>query len=409
MGGFRTVLALAMALAARAGWPEVPLGPEFPVDTLPGFPGAPAVAFDPDGGFVVAWHSAASPGGERDVRARRFDTAGLPLDAQEFQVNTYTSAHQQGASVAPTADGFMVVWQSDGQDGSEPGIFGRRYGRDGVALTPEFPVNAHTTMHQFYPTIAARSNGEIVAVWKSYRQFGSHLDVIGRHYDAAGAPAGSEFPVSTATDSSHQYPEVAASADGGFVVVYYRFDPSFSQADVFAQLFDPTGARVGGEIAVNTYTTGTQLDSAVAMQPDGGFLVVWENNADVMARRFDAAGLPAGDEFRVNTYTTGGQGFRPKVASDPAGSFVVVWHSDQLPGSDLHVFGQRLDATGAPLGGEFRIGSSTSGQSGPRVATGADGTFVVVWAVFPGAGVRGQRFGPDAIFRDGFESGFALW
>jgi hypothetical protein len=124
-----------------------------------------------------------------------------------------------------------------------------------------------------------------------------------------------------------------------------------------------------------------------------------------MARRFDAAGLPAGDEFRVNTYTTGGQGFRPKVASDPAGSFVVVWHSDQLPGSDLHVFGQRLDATGAPLGGEFRIGSSTSGQSGPRVATGSDGTFVVVWGLFPGAGVRGQRFGPDLIFRDGFESG----
>ena len=35
---------------------------------------------------------------------------------------------------------------------------------------------------------------------------------------------------------------------------------------------------------------------------------------------------PLGGEFQVNTYTTGNQGFSAiAVAADPAGNFVVVW------------------------------------------------------------------------------------
>ena len=51
-------------------------------------------------------------------------------------------------------------------------------------------------------------------------------------------------------------------------------------------------------------------------------------------------GNPLGPEFRVNTYTTSYQ-YRPSVAADSAGNFVVVWTSFQ-GGSYTGVFGQRF-------------------------------------------------------------------
>jgi large repetitive protein len=52
---------------------------------------------------------------------------GAPL-GPEFQVNTYTTLEQWIASVAADGAGnFMVVWPSNGQDGSGQGVFGQRY------------------------------------------------------------------------------------------------------------------------------------------------------------------------------------------------------------------------------------------------------------------------------------------
>jgi len=58
------------------------------------------------------------------------------------------------------------------------------------------------------------------------------------------------------------------------------------------------------------------------------------------------AQVPAGGEIRVNTYTTGSQ-FGPIVARAADGRFVVVWYSE----SDFTIRGQRFDAAGSRLGG----------------------------------------------------------
>ncbi len=64
----------------------------------------------------------------------------------EFQVNTYTVGDQGFPHIASDAAGnFVVVWSSSGQDGSTFGLFGQRYGRNGVKLGVEFQVN---TLHR---------------------------------------------------------------------------------------------------------------------------------------------------------------------------------------------------------------------------------------------------------------------
>lgn len=86
-----------------------------------------------------------------------------------------------------------------------------------------------------------------------------------------------------------------------------------------------------------------------------------------------AQGNPLGPEFRVNTHTMGNQGGpyfeqqgRSSVASDSSSNFVVVWNSASQDGSGYGIFGQRYDASGAPLGPEFRVNTyTTSTQNTP--------------------------------------------
>ena len=64
------------------------------------------------------------------------------------------------------------------------------------------------------------------------------------------------------------------------------------------------------------------------------------SSSGIFGQRYGASGAPLGPEFRVNTYTTHAQ-YVPAVAGDSAGDFVVVWTSYLQDGSSAGSFGQR--------------------------------------------------------------------
>jgi hypothetical protein len=221
----------------------------------------------------------------------------------------------------------------------------------GEPLGPEFRVNTYTPDDQINPSVASDSSGNFVVVWSSYSYSyfgGGDLGVFGQRYASSGAPLGPEFRVNTYTTHTQFAAAVASDSSGNFVVVWYSYSQAGSHVfqDVFGQRFASTGAPVGPEFRVNTYTTDGQLYPAVASDASGNFVVVWYSYSGdgsykaVIGQRFASTGAPVGPEFRVNTYTTDRQGL-PAVASDAAGNFVVVWNSLNQDGSSYGVFGQR--------------------------------------------------------------------
>ncbi|MGB5479178.1 MAG: hypothetical protein WBO53_19415, partial [Thermoanaerobaculia bacterium] len=143
-----------------------------------------------------------------------------------------------------------------------------------------------------------------------------------------------------------------------------------------AQAPDP----IGEEFQVNSYTTSWQVYPAVAVEPQGDFVVVWMSDGSygtdtsgysIQAQRYGANGAPVGGEFQVNAYTTNFQG-TPAVAVEPQGDFVVVWESDGSYGTDTSsssIQGQLYGANGAPVGGEFQVNAYTTNFQGtPAVA-----------------------------------------
>jgi hypothetical protein len=248
--------------------------------------------------------------------------------------------------VASDASGnFVVVWHS--QDGSSLGIFGQRYANSGAPLGSEFRVNTFTTGGQGTPAIAADAAGNFVVIWASYD--GASYGVFGQRYASSGAPLGTEFRVNTYTTGNQAIERrpIAADSSGNFVIVWRSTQGGgISGYVIFGQRYASSGAPLGTEFRVNTYTTNAQYLPAVDADAAGNFVVVWRSflqdgsNSGVFGQRYDSAGGPAGAEFRVNTYTTNTQEF-PAVASDAAGNFVVAWQSFTQDGSSDGVFAQR--------------------------------------------------------------------
>jgi hypothetical protein len=230
---------------------------------------------------------------------------------------------------------------------------------------------------------------------------------------AAGADvtkSGPEFQVNAETSGYQRDADVAATADGGFVVVWIEANvEGESDVNVVGQRIGASSAPVGDEFLVNLNTTDRQNKPAVAADADGNFVVVWvsrDRDGDgygIFGQRFSAAAEPRGTEFQVNTYTTDAQR-RPAIATWEDGRFIVVWESTDQDGADGGIFGQRYDANGVEVASEFSVNTYTSNsQYIPRVDVVADDAFVVVWGSTgqdaPGAtfdaGVFGRRFNDD--------------
>jgi hypothetical protein len=380
-------LALVALLASPQMRAAEPPSAQFRVNTYTtGVQRAPSVALRPVD-FVVTWQSLGQDGGGYGVFAQR--VSGGTLLGSEFRVNSYTSLDQSSPRVAASgvADNFVVVWQSEGQDGDQGGIFGQRYGSVASPLGAEFRVNTYTSSGQALPAVAVRptvANGDFVVVWTSAGQDGSGDGVFGQRYSgASGVPLGPEFQVNTYTTGPQRSASVVVDPNGGFLVVWEGLASAEDGFGIFGQRYASTGAPLGGEFRVNSYTTGHQRYPSVASEGSGNFFVAWESDGQdgsglgVYAQLYSNAGAPLAGEFRVSSYTTNDQS-SPEVWADGWFAFVVTWQSDHAgPGADVlfeHFLG------GAPVDGERRANTYTTGsQTEPSVAYQWGNRGIVAW------------------------------
>ena len=391
-----------MALAQES--PPTPLGGEFQINAFTtGSQKSAEVAADEQGDFVVVWYSTGGYGTDTSsssIQARRFEADGTPKGI-DFQVNTYTWVNQDRPEVAvgPLGD-FVVVWDSAYSDGDDPSnsIQGQRFDSGGALVESQFEVNSYTSNGQSWPSAALSPQGDFVVAWGSYGSYGadnSRSSVQAQRYDDSGTPDGGQFQVNTFLANWQWSLEVAADGQGDFVVVW-QSDGSYgtdtSQRSIQAQRYESDGTPDGGEFQVNSYTSSHQYRPALAVNAQGNFVVVWESYGSygtdtsrwsIQGQRFDASGTPVGGQFQVNSYTTDDQ-YKPAVGLDAQGNFIVVWESEGSYGTDtttLSVQAQFFDACGRPVGGQFQVNSYTTYiQGAPSVSSvDPEGNFVVVW------------------------------
>jgi hypothetical protein len=341
--------------------------------------GSPFVGSDHNGAFVAV-RSSTGDGDGTGIFARRYDSEGA-LQSDTFQVNTLTEGDQRAPQVAFNENGgFVVAWSgpaASGPPGDAEEILVRRYDAAGSPLGAELQANTWTTGAQTLPSVAKAADGAFVVLWESAGQGGSTVGLAGQRFDSSGTPQGSELAIfDTFSEASKSAAAVAADAADNFVLVWA------SRADgdgtgVFAQLFDSAGQPLGQPFQVNQTILGNQKAPRIDRASSGSFAVTWESSpigqfqVDHYLRRYAANGVPLGDEVKVNTDPPANPGLGSTVALNDAGQCVVAWPSVQGP------LAQRFGADGMPLGSPISVSAAVSEYSGAGIEE--DGDFVVAW------------------------------
>jgi hypothetical protein len=220
-----------------------------------------------------------------------------------------------------------------------------------------------------------------------------------RRYDVDGVlrTNNSEISVSGGSD-----PAIAMAPDGSFVVVWK------TSSQVFLQRYNADGVAQGDPTQVNTGTFSSILTPSVAMDGDGNFVVAWSGyagNSHVYAQRYNASGVPQGSEFQVSSPTAPGTFTDNRysfVAMNGAGAFVVVWANS--PGTDYQISGQRYNASGVAQGNAFQVSSDAVPLSVyPTAAINSNGNFVVAWTGGDDGinDIYAQRYNSLGVAQDG--------
>jgi hypothetical protein len=336
--------------------------------TGPGDQNNPHVSMLNDGGAAFVWQG--GPQGFQHIYARFLSNSNI-WTTGEVLVNTSTNTYQITPVLATLANGNTVVaWASLNQAASNSlqDVYGQILSPSGQKVGGEFLINQFTTYNQRSPAIAALAAGGFAVTWVSEQEraldvapttnspitYGQvSVDVFARIFTSSGAPATSEILVNTSS-SLCSSPQVAAAADGTFMIVWAEQDRAHGQngIDIFGRTFGGTGA-VGPVRTINTTLYGDQYVPTISAD-NNDYLVAWTSLGQdgsyegVFGQFLHYDGTRDGTEFQVNTTWISHQ-IHPVVASDGQGRFLSVWSSFIGGLNSYDLYAQRYVNTSLPL------------------------------------------------------------
>ncbi len=281
------------------------------------------------------------------------------------------------------------------------GVQGGVQGIDGV-IKNDFLCNDDTASgcNQLAPKLGVDAQGNFVVSWYEFR--GGDADAWFQRLDSAGNKIGVNGRLNTDITMGWQGdPSSAMGRDGRFLFCWEdRRD--IGNSDLFAQRFDASGARQGGNFRVSdSAAAGDQSMSGAWIAPDGVALLAWDDRrfglyGDIFAQFLNPDGTPMGANFRVNDDGVNvGNQYEPDVSGDSSGRFVVAWMDGRS--GDWNVFCQRLNSQGQILGQNIQVTTDAADQWSADVSCGVNGDFVVTWddARNGNWDVYGQRYAAD--------------
>jgi hypothetical protein len=238
-----------------------------------------------------------------------------------------------------SAGDFVAAWESP--DASGTGIYARRFFANGTT-SDEALVNTNQNGNQGSATVAIRTDGEFIVCWNDTDADSTGIMAQRFTSSATITPDGTPFPVNSYETGDQSNASVVYQPDGGFVCAYRSFAFDNDGEAIAAQRFAADGNKVGAEFRVNTTSAGTQrltpLRKGMCTDSDGNFVVTWYmndgNGFGVVADKFYLPNQgPSLTEFRVNSFTPGSQE-NAAVAMNPSGTAVVVWQSQVFIGAN---------------------------------------------------------------------------
>lgn len=192
-----------------------------------------------------------------------------------------------------------------------------------------------------------------------------------------------ETQVTPANTPGEAMTDTVGLSTGSYVVTNAR------TFDVAIDLFRADGTAFVSDLVLTTNPGGTRSAWTTVIETDNGFFVLWDEtklqigfggdpgHSDIKGQFFDVEGTPTSSVIEVNTTDLGAFaiGANPQATLLANGNIAVTW----IAGAGSAMRGQILDQTGAFVGSELDLESTTSALY-QNVTALPNGNFVATWS-----------------------------
>jgi hypothetical protein len=253
------------------------------------------------------------------------------------------------------------------------------------------------TGNEYVPAVVFNSTAnEYLIVWEDYRDaadFPFDNDIMGRRVSADGLPLGSDLRISgRGATVGELAPAVAWNLAANEYLVVWQ-DARNSQQDIYGRRVSAGGLALGGDFKISgPGATSDEWAPAVVWNGTANeYLVVWQDARssgtrgwDIYGQRLSASGAPVGPNFRISALGATLDDTTPALAwNGTTNEYLVVWEdSRSVSTRGVDAYGRRVSAAGVPQGADFRISGpdATSDDWTPAVAwNGTANQYLVVW------------------------------
>lgn len=325
----------------------------------------------------------------------------------ETQVNTYTTSFQETPAICSFPDGsFVIVWDSNGQDGDMQGVYAKIFDASGQNKTEEIQVNNYTTLIQQEPSIFGFPDGSFIVAWESVEQDGDAMGVFIKKFNSTGNNQTNDIQVNSYTASSQRLPSVSGFPDGSFVVTWYSFVSALGYWTCYFKLFNSTCYAQTNDIRVNYFPSAHAYDPFVYGFPDSSFVIAWENDVQdgdglgVFVQIFNSTGHNQTNDIQVSSHTENDQS-NPSITGFSDGSFGVAWEDFGHDGYEDGIYAKVFNSTGHNQTNDIQVNTFwLSDQEDPTISGFPDGYFVVAWESMgqeSGRGIYTKLFDPMGV------------
>jgi cysteine-rich repeat protein len=223
--------------------------------------GAPGVATQPGGGFVVAWET------DDTIVTRRFDGGANPL-GDAVPLSGLAESNSFADVAADPAGAFLTVWKSC--CGESYDVRGRLSDVGGMPVTEEQPLGDAAAEYGRRPAAAPLGGGDFAVAWIDYDSE-YQPRVVGRRLPGGAPEPGPGFVLPRLPAGYPDNPAAASDAIGNFLVVWEEAD------QIRGQRFHRDGRLAGTAFPVNAPgdVALERHDPAVAESGNGAAVVVW--------------------------------------------------------------------------------------------------------------------------------------
>lgn len=328
-----------------------------------------------NGNYLVAWVEVGTTGvgttPGNDIIGKIFDAEG-GLVRDSFRINTFGNTDdEEDFDIAPTNDGgFSMVYLKDGPGADQEFIIYQRLDDNGDPVAgASKTILTNTVAGEVYSNPKIVVNNDDNSAYITYTDVNAgETEVHGVRVDAAGNILTAEFDAAqNSTGNFSRNAEAAINTNGELVTAYEEDDGGTVSIELF--IANTAGAQQHNV----TVSSGTGADAQVATLTNGNIVVTWSEDSTVYYRVFNSNASTILGETQV--YSTANILNESSVKGLPDGGFVIVWDNDSLNTLE----GRRYNADGSndTTDTVFQIEPTDGAEVNPNVGVTGDGRILI--------------------------------